>query len=375
MKKITVLLGLAGLAIGGEVLRAQVTTTAVPFLLIAPDSRNAGMGEAGVGLADDVWAIHWNSAGYAFQTGSEVGFSHVNWLPQFGFSDLWIAHAAYKLPVQEIEGTLALGLTYLNLGEITRTSAAGPDPIGSYKAYEFAIALGYSTRISDNLGLGLSMKVIRSALAEDAGAGSASGAYEAGAGAATGFAFDIGILYKPQSLFIPFTGIDLGNALSFGASLSNIGPKLTYIDRAQADPLPLNLRLGFAARVLQTDFNNITVITDFTRLLVHRDTTQSDEFYKGIFTTWTGGTTSDQLRQFNTGIGVEYWYGAPKLLAIRWGFFYEDPNAGNRKFMTFGAGIRFDIYGFDFSYISAIEEQHPLGETLRFSVAIGLGGN
>jgi hypothetical protein len=362
-------------ATAGNNLRAQVTTTAVPFVLIAPDSRNAGMGEAGVGMADDVWAIHWNSAGYAFQTGSELGFSHVNWLPQFGFSDLWIAHAAYKLPVQELDGTIAVGLTYLNLGEITRTATSGPEPIGSYKAYEFAIAVGYATRITENVGFGISMKLIRSALAEDAGAGSATGSYEPGAGAATGFAFDVGILYKPQSFQIPFTSIDFGNALSFGASLSNIGPKLTYIDRAQADPLPLNLRLGLAAKVLESEINNITVITDFTRLLVHRDSTKADEFYKGIFSTWTGGTTSDQLKQFNVGMGIEYWYGAPKLLALRWGFFYEDPNAGNRKFMTFGAGLRFDIYGFDFSYISALEAQHPLGETLRFSASIGLGGN
>ena len=58
---------------------------------------------------------------------------------------------------------------------------------------------------------------------------------------------------------------------------------------------------------------------------------------------------------------------------MRAGFFYEDPRAGNRKFMTFGAGIRYDIYGFDFAYISAFEDQHPLGETLRFSLGINWG--
>ena len=42
--------------------------------------------------------------------------------------------------------------------------------------------------------------------------------------------------------------------------------------------------------------------------------------------------------------------------------------------MTFGAGIRYDIYGFDFSYISAAEDNHPLSDTLRFSVIIGWGG-
>ena len=70
---------------------------------------------------------------------------------------------------------------------------------------------------------------------------------------------------------------------------------------------------------------------------------------------------------------MEYWYGAPKLIALRIGYFYENPEFGNRKFLTFGAGIRYDIYGFDFSYISAGPD-HPLSDTIRFSLLIGWGG-
>jgi hypothetical protein len=42
--------------------------------------------------------------------------------------------------------------------------------------------------------------------------------------------------------------------------------------------------------------------------------------------------------------------------------------------MTFGAGIRYDVYGFDFSYISTSEQNHPLGDTLRFTLLISWGG-
>ena len=58
-------------------------TTAVPFLELAPDSRAGGMGESGVALADNSAAIFWNPAGMAFLTGSELSFTHSNWLPQF----------------------------------------------------------------------------------------------------------------------------------------------------------------------------------------------------------------------------------------------------------------------------------------------------
>jgi hypothetical protein len=71
---------------------------------------------------------------------------------------------------------------------------------------------------------------------------------------------------------------------------------------------------------------------------------------------------------------MEYWYGSPKLVALRAGYFYEDPREGNRKFMTFGAGIRYDLYGFDFGYISTIQGQEPLDGTLRLTLSMGWGG-
>ena len=80
------------------------------------------------------------------------------------------------------------------------------------------------------------------------------------------------------------------------------------------------------------------------------------------------------MQKVTISAGVEYWYGAPKLIALRFGYFYESPDAGNRKFMTFGAGIRYDVYGFDFSYLSAIEENSPLSETLRLTLLISWGG-
>jgi hypothetical protein len=116
----------------------------------------------------------------------------------------------------------------------------------------------------------------------------------------------------------------------------------------------------------------MTASLDFSRLLVtrHPDGT-SDPFYKALFSAW--GTDGGGLQKVVVSGGMEYWYGAPRLLALRIGYFYENPNTGNRKFLTFGAGIRYDIFGFDFSYISAADG-HPLSDTIRFSLLIGWGG-
>jgi outer membrane receptor protein involved in Fe transport len=182
------------------------------------------------------------------------------------------------------------------------------------------------------------------------------------------------VLYKPRTLEIPLTGVDIGNHLSVGLNLSNIGPALTYIDKAQADPLPTNFRLGLGYKVLDSEFNKLTAILDVSKLLVRKKADgTSDPFYKAIFTSWADKPLRQELREFVTGMGLEYWYGSPKFIALRAGYFYEDPQYGNRKFLTFGAGVRYDIYGFDFSYISTFEEQHPLGETLRFTLLISWG--
>ncbi len=368
LKRLVVFALLGGIG-AVDVIQAQVSTSAVPFLLIAPNSRASGMGEAGVAIADDAWATFWNPAGLGFQKGSELSISHANWLPAFNIPELWIAHLMYKQDVEMLDGTVSAGVTFLNLGTIEHTTSAGPEPIGSFKSYEFAVTAGYGTQISNTLGIGLNTRFIHSRLSPIATE------QEQGQGIATGFSFDVGVLYKPRSVPIPFTDIDIGNRLNLGLNLSNLGPSLTYIDKAQADPLPTNLRLGLAYKIIESEFNNLTYILDFSKLLIrrHPDGT-TDPFYKAIFTSWGDKSLRGELREFVTGTGLEYWYGAPAFVGLRVGYFYEDPQFGNRKFMTFGAGVRYDMYGFDFSYISAFEDQHPLGDTLRFTLQIAWGG-
>ena len=351
-----------------QMLDAQVSTSAVPFLLIAPNSRAGGMGEAGVALADDAAALYWNPAGLAFQEGSEISISHANWLPAFNLSDLFIDYLVYRRQVPELDGTVAAGITYLNLGTFTRT-ANDPTPLETFKAYEFAVTAGYSTKVTDALGIGINGRFIYSRLSPF------GTAEEQGKGIASDFSFDVGLLYKPKVLEIPFLGWDIGEHFTAGVDLSNLGPQLSYIDRAQADPLPTNLRFGIGYKILMSEFNNLVAIVDVNKLLIRkRDDGTSDPFYKAIFTSWTDKPFSEQLREFQTSVGFEYWYGNPKWIGLRGGYFYEDPQYGNRKFMTFGAGIRYDVYGFDFSYINTSEAQHPLGDTLRFTLLISWGG-
>lgn len=345
---------------------------AVPFLLLAPDSRAAGIGESGTGLADNSSAIFWNPAGVAFLTGTEVGITHSNWLPQFNL-DLFYDYLTYRQYFEEIDGSLLASFTYMNYGEFNRTSEAGPEVIDVFRSYDFALTVGYATKLSSDWGIGFNARLIHSQLADK------PTGEEKGEGIATSVSFDIATMWRPETFVIPVIDEDIGGKISVGINLSNLGPKITYIDQAQADPIPTNFRLGFAYKIIDDEFNSLLYTLDFSKLLVSRDTSSSDEFYEAIFTSWGDEPFSNELRDIVTSMGLEYWYGQPGdfLFALRSGFFYEDPAYGNRKFVTFGAGIRYDIYGFDFSYITTSVfkdgENHPLNNTLRFSILIGWG--
>jgi hypothetical protein len=349
-----------------NIIKAQ-GEAAVPFLLVAPDSRAGGMGESGVGLADNAAAIFWNPAGLAFLRGSEVQITHSNWLPQFHL-DLFYDFLAYRQYIDDIDGTISAGVTFMNFGEFIRTGEGSSQAIGTFRSFDVAATVGYSTKITESLGLGFNFRVIHSRLSDQ------PTAEEQGSGVATSISFDIGAMYRPQSLHIPFIG-DMSNRVSLGANLSNLGPKIYYIDQAQADPIPTNLKVGYAIRLFENDYNSLTITNDFNKLLVtkHDSTTQADPFYEAVFTSWKS------MNQINFSVGMEYWYGDPSdfMFALRTGFFYEDPNYGNRKFATFGAGLRYDLYAFDFSYISTSlvggDVNHPLAQTLRFSLSIKWG--
>ncbi len=360
MFKIKMCMLIAFVALSGKIFAQG--ESAVPFLLIGPNSLNAGMGETGTGMVNDASAMFWNPAGLGFQRGNQVSITHSPWLPGLGLSDLFYDYLAGKYYMKKLKGTIGVSITYLNIGKIIKTDEFGNE-IGDYQAFDGALAVGYGTKVTRDLGVGVVTRFIYSRLAVDPVAG------EQGTGTAYDLSFDLSMLWKPSKTKLKF----INNKLGIGINLSNIGPKVTYVDNQQADPLPTNLRLGFAYDVYQSEFNNLTVTADFAKLLVkRREGGESDPVYKGIFTSFGGGF-NEVMKSIQSSVGAEYWYGNPKLIGLRGGFFYEDPDKGKRKFITLGASIRYSMYGFDFSYINTIEENHPLANTLRFTLSVNFG--
>ncbi|MFK7849296.1 MAG: type IX secretion system outer membrane channel protein PorV [Rhodothermales bacterium] len=352
--------------------QAQVGGAAVVFLKIEPDSRAAGMGNAGVALADNASASFWNPAGLAFQEGTEMGLTHSNWLPEFNAGLFY----EYFMAKKHIPGwgTFGAHVTYLFLGEHEGRDGQN-NPTGTFRSYDLAVGLSYGVKLSETFSVGTSVRFIYSNLAP----GTQVEGQETKAGVVG--AFDIAALYRTR----PFPMGNTMGEFSAGFNLANMGPKVQYSDSEQADPIPTNLRFGYAFTVEFDEFNKLTFVNDFNKDLINVDENNvADPFYQAIFSSWSPievrtNAFQDEdaeletlgvIDQLTIGAGLEYWYN--NLFALRTGYFYENPYNGNRKFLTLGAGIRYNIIGVDFSYIYAVSEDSPLANTMRFSLLLNL---
>ena len=102
---------------------SRVITTAVPFLMIAPDARHGAMGDAGVATSPDANSMHWNAAKYAFiENDFGFGVSYSPWLRKL-VNDISLAYVSGYVRLNDLS-TIAFTLRYFSLGDITFTNLA-----------------------------------------------------------------------------------------------------------------------------------------------------------------------------------------------------------------------------------------------------------
>lgn len=334
--------------------QTKAITTAVPFLLISPDARHAALGDAGVASSPDANASYWNPAKLVFIQNPYGGtISYTPWLGKI-INDMSISYLSgfYKITREQ---AVSLSLKYFDLGEIFFTEN-GRDGT-NFNPREFSFDLTYSRMLTEQLSLGLTGRYIHSNL---------TGAFSSGSGVdarpGKSVAADVGIFYTKE-----LQSANSSN-LSLGASISNIGAKISYSDNNNKDFLPTNLRLGGAFTTSLDAHNAVTFLLDFNKLLV--PTIDKDQsLLRGMFSSFTDapGGFSEEIQEITTSMGVEYWYN--QVFAARLGYFLEAYDKGNRKYMTLGAGFRRNVFGFDFAYlVPTNKREHPLAETMRFSL-------
>lgn len=362
-------------------------TTAVPFLMIAPDARSGAMGDAGVSSTPDANSMHWNPAKYAFIE-KDMGFSvsYSPWLRKL-VNDINLAYLGFYKRIDDRQ-TVAATLLYFSLGDITFTDEMG-NSLGTYRPNEFAIDGTYSRKLSNNLSGAVAARFIYSNLTQ----GQFVQGHETHAG--TSIAADVSVYWQKE-----ITMANLDGLFAWGINISNIGAKISYTDNVIKDFIPTNLRLGPSLTLDIDEYNTISFMVDVNKLLVPTPPIYkvNDSTGQQVVDPATGkpiilkgkdpdvsvvsgmiqsfydapGGFSEEMREFSFAVGAEYWY--DKQFALRAGFFYEDKTKGNRKFFTVGAGLRYNVFGLDFSYLIPLEQHNPLENTLRFSLLFNFEG-
>ncbi|AKP49898.1 type IX secretion system outer membrane channel protein PorV [Cyclobacterium amurskyense] len=359
----------------------RVIITAVPFLNFAPDSRHSAMGDAGVATSADANSAHWNAGKLAFIE-DDMGFS-LSYSPWLGrlVPDMSLNYLTGYKKIDDVSA-FGIDLRYFNMGDIVLTDGRG-NSLGDFSPRDIAIGGTYSRKLSDNLSLGISARFIHSNLSGNI---SSSGGNESRPGVSVGT--DVGIYHTSEILMSDKVGV-----LSWGISLSNIGPKITYNSADDLDYLPTNFRIGTALTIPMDERNKITFALDLNKLMVpsppvykvdengqfvidpntgnkeiESGKDPSRALISGMFGSFTDAPDgfSEELQEVMISFGTEYSY--DDKFALRAGYFHENADKGGRRYFTMGVGFKYNRLGFDFSYLVPQVQNHPLAETLRFSL-------
>ena len=356
--------------------RLNTITTAVPFLLIGPDSRSGAMGDVGVATSPDAYSLHWNPAKLAFIE-SDIGMSvsYVPWLRAL-VPDINLSYIGGFKKLNDNEA-VGVEMRYFSLGDITFTNSVG-DVVGQYKPHEFALGTAYSRKLSDQFSLAISGRFIHSNLTGNQNVG------EQATKAGQSIAADVAGFYNQ-----PIRVANKDMNLAVGGNISNIGSKISYTETVVRDFIPINLRLGTAVSTDIDDYNKVSLAIDLNKLLVPTPPIYDTDgeiisgkdpevsIVSGIFQSFgdAPGGFQEEMREINYSIGSEYWYN--NQFAVRGGYFFEHNTKGGRKFFTFGSGVKYNVFVLDFSYLvnasRAINGNNPLANTMRFSMTWNLG--
>ena len=214
------------------------------FLLFTPSARSSGMG--GVGVANDYspYATYFNPSNLAFSPAFAAVGSFTR--PFYFIDD--VAHSYFSVSTN-LNDFGAIGISANLYWE--------GNQIGDYRQEDLTdwqMKLTYAHSLNDKIAIGVGLGILKLALS-DVGVGTEQGhgktiAASADLGlAAKGFFPALTFLFdssKEKTTYSSFGDTQDDRGISLGIALRNIGPKITMIDAAQADPIASTLSLGLS---------------------------------------------------------------------------------------------------------------------------------
>lgn len=351
-------------------------TTGASFLLLSPDARTTGVAEAGTGLLADANSVFVNAAKLNFAGEKGLSFSYTPWMRQLVKDEhLGYLTAFHRLSRREV---LGVSVKYLDMGGINFRDDTG-NLSQRYNAGEISIDASYSRLLGEHFAMALTARYIHSNL----GSGTYNGL---DMDQARAFAVDLGV-YSEKSYV---NSRHFSKRFAWGVNLTNMGTKLNYTN-AKESFLPMNLRMGVGYGLNNDPNNRLTLLLDVTKLLVpsrpqyriNEQGNMTTEIEKGrdpdrsvssaLFTSFfdAPGGFREELSEFAVSGGLEFCY--YRQFFLRTGYFYEDPEKGNRQHLAAGVGFRVRSLQIDIGYLAPMAQRFTARNELKFTLSFHPG--
>lgn len=306
-------------------------------LLIPVGARSISMGGANIASASGLEALFWNPAGVAkTRNNVDVTFSHMSYI-----ADIGVEYGAVGAKIEGF-GIISFNIKALSVGNILITTTRDPDGTGStYSPQMMTAGLGFSRALTENISVGIVGTLIRETLGDVD---------------ATGFAFNVGIIYDNLAEI---------NGLSFGIAIKNLGPQMQFdgagllyesavddfnrppqLSKYQSAPfeLPSQFELGFSYMPLFDNINSLIISTSY----------QNNNF------------SADEYK-----VGGEYTFN--NSLFVRGGYTFAPQVEGDEYIygLSAGMGVKYDMSGMELKADYAFREVDIFDSNHVFSVSIG----
>jgi hypothetical protein len=269
------------------------------FLRFGLGARASGMGEAYAAVAEDASSVFFNPGAMPAVLGTHVTLAHNEYFQSLRFEQAAVTH-------ETTWGTFGFMFTGLYMDDMDRyDDTPSAVPLGTFGAYDVAVALAYGRYIVPNVAVGISLKPIYQRIDELS---------------ASGFAVDAGVYHVSR-----IEGVKLA------ATVANLGAPMKFETEEYALPRYARIGASYEREVAALD----------GRLLFTLD---------AIF------PNDDDVREH---IGGEYSY--RRMLSLRAGYKagYDSQGA------TFGFGVVYREIGFDYAFLPV---SNDLGDSHRFGL-------
>ncbi len=132
--------------------QGDIGTTMYPLLKIGVGPRPVAMGEAFVGLADDITAMHWNPSGLSSIKELQFFVSHQEW-----FQDIRDEFFIFGMP--GFDGYVALSGVYSSNNDVEIWDENN-NPLGTGNLWSGIFSLGYGKSLNDRTSYGIVVKTM-----------------------------------------------------------------------------------------------------------------------------------------------------------------------------------------------------------------------